>query len=105
MRNSLLTLATLLAAVSAPALAGSIPYATPGQLAPDTTFTATSTGNIVGYFAGSSAGDNDSIELWDVTTNTYSGFLFPNHSSQTKHSYSLFCLVLVEYKEQHLIDR
>lgn len=81
MRNSILTFATLLAAVSAPAWAGSIPYANVGQLAPDSTFTATSTGDIIGYFAGSSAGDNDAIELWDVTTNTYSGYLFPNHAS------------------------
>jgi len=86
MRLSLPILATLLAtgslaAISTPLLADNIPYANVGQLAPANSLTATATGTVMGYFAGSSAGDNDTIELWDVTQNTFSGFLLPNHSS------------------------
>src|SRR5882672_6039749 len=81
MRLTLLALASILAAGSAPLLADNIPYSNPGQLAPAQNFTASATGVIVGYFVGSEAGDNDSIELWDTTQNTFSGFLLPNHSS------------------------
>jgi hypothetical protein len=75
MRLTLLALASILA--TAPLLADNIPYANPGQLAPAQNFTASATGVIVGYFVGSEAGDNDSIELWDTTQNTFSGFLLP----------------------------
>jgi PEP-CTERM motif len=86
MRLSLPVLASLLAvgslaAVSTPAFADNIPYANVGQLAPANSLTATATGTVVGYFAGSSAGDDDTIQLWDVTQNTFSGYLLPNHSS------------------------
>jgi PEP-CTERM motif len=81
MRLSLLALASILAAGSSPLLADDIPYANVGQLAPANTLTASATGTVVGYFAGSSAGDNDTIELWDVTLGTFSGFVLPNHSS------------------------
>jgi PEP-CTERM motif len=86
MRLTLPVLASLLAAgslaaVSTPLLADTIPYANVGQLAPANSLTATATGTIVGYFAGSSAGDDDTIELWDKTQNTFSGFILPNHSS------------------------
>jgi hypothetical protein len=81
MRLTLLALASILAAGTTPLLADDIPYANIGQLAPAHTFTATATGTLVGYFAGSNAGGNDTIELWDTTQNTFSGFLIPNHSS------------------------
>jgi PEP-CTERM motif-containing protein len=81
MRLSLLALASILAAGSSPLLADDIPYANVGQLAPANSLTASATGTVVGYFAGSSAGDNDTIALWDVNLNTFSGFVLPNHSS------------------------
>ena len=81
MRLPLLALASILAAATSPLLADDIPYANVGQLAPTNSFTATITGTLVGYFAGSEAGGNDTIELWDTTQNTFSGFLLPNHSS------------------------
>ncbi len=86
MRLSLPVLASILAAGvlavgSTPVFADNIPYGNPGHVAPANTLTATATGTIVGYFAGSDAGDNDRIQLWDVTQNTFSDFLLPNHSS------------------------
>jgi PEP-CTERM motif len=81
MRLSLLTIAALLATASTPLLADAIPYSNVGHLAGDVTITASATGNITGYFVSASASDNDVIELWDTTTNTFSGFLLPNHSS------------------------
>ena len=80
-RLTLVAVASILVLASAPLLADNIPYANVGQLAPAQTFTATATGLVVGYFAGSDASDNDRIELWDTTQNTFSGFLLPNHSS------------------------
>jgi PEP-CTERM motif len=87
MRLSLPALATILAvgslaAASTPSFADDlIPYGSVGSIAPASTLTATATGTVMGYFAGSDAGDNDTIELWDKTQNTFSGFLLPNHSS------------------------
>jgi hypothetical protein len=81
MRHTLLAVASLLAVGTAPLLADDIPYANFGQLAPAKIFTANTTGSLIGYFAGSEAGGNDTIELWDTTQNTFSGFLLPNHSS------------------------
>ncbi|HSY67216.1 MAG TPA: PEP-CTERM sorting domain-containing protein [Edaphobacter sp.] len=81
MRLSLLALASILAAGSSPLLADDIPYANVGQLAPANTLTASANGTVVGYFVGSSAGDNDTIALWDVSRGTFSGFVLPNHSS------------------------
>ena len=81
MRLTPLVLASILAAGTTPLLADNIPNPNPGQLAPAHSFTATTTGVVTGYFAGSEAGGNDTIELWDTTQNTFSGFLIPNHSS------------------------
>jgi hypothetical protein len=86
MRLSLPVLASILAASSlavaaAPSFADNIPYGNVGQLAPAHSLTASATGSVVGYFAGSDASDNDTVELWDVTQNTFSGFLLPNHNS------------------------
>ncbi len=93
MRLSLLALATILAAGSTHLLADNIPYANVGQLAPAQTLTATATGTITGYFAGSSAGDNDTIEIWDTTQNTFSGFLLANHSSNVGDSAAFLSVV------------
>jgi hypothetical protein len=86
MRLSLPVLASLIAvgsltAVSTPLLADSVPYPNVGQLAPAHSITAVADGPIVGYFVGTTAWENDSVELWDVTQNTFSGFLLPNHGS------------------------
>jgi hypothetical protein len=84
MRLSVQVLASFLAVGTLSVIssrAATIPYQNPGHLAPTTTFTANATGEVTAYFAGSSAGDNDTIELWDVTQNTFSGFMLPNHSS------------------------
>lgn len=81
MRLTLLAVASILALGTTPLLADDIPYANVGQLAPAHSFTANTTGSLIGYFAGSEAGGNDTIELWDTTQNTFSGFLLPNHSS------------------------
>jgi PEP-CTERM motif len=81
MRLPILALAFALAAGTTSLLADDIPYANGGHLAPAHNFTALTTGTLVGYFAGSEAGGNDTIELWDTTQNTFSGFLLPNHSS------------------------
>jgi hypothetical protein len=79
MRFRLLATLSILAAASAPLLADSIPYANVGQLAPDNTYTAASTGTVSGYFVSSNASFNDIVGMWDTTTNTFSGFLLPNH--------------------------
>jgi hypothetical protein len=86
MRLSLPVLASLLAAgsltaASTPLLADNIPYPNIGQLAPANSFTAVADGPVVGYFAGTTALFDNSVELWDVTQNTFSGFLLPNHGS------------------------
>ncbi len=84
MRSSLPVLASILAAASltaASSLADTIPYQNVGQLAPTNTLTATATGTVMAYFAGSNAGATDTIELWDVTQNTVSGFMLQNHTS------------------------
>ena len=81
MRLTLFAIASILAAATTSLFADNIPYANGGQLAPAQTFTATATGSLIGYFAGSNAGGNDTVELWDTTQNTFSGFLIPNHSS------------------------
>jgi hypothetical protein len=84
MRLSVQVLASLLAVGSLSAAssgAATIPYQNVGHLAPTNNFTATATGEVTAYFAGSSAGDNDTIALWDVSTGTVSNFILPNHSS------------------------
>jgi hypothetical protein len=83
MRFSLITLAILLGGASTPLLADSYtPYPTVGSIAPTTIITASGS-SISAYFYSSSAGDTDTISLFDVTTGT---FLSPlnqlnNHTS------------------------
>lgn len=81
MRVTFLAVVFILAVGTTPLVADNIPYANVGHLAPAHTFTATATGSVIGYFAGSEAGGNDTVELWDTSQNTFSGFLIPNHSS------------------------
>lgn len=67
--------------VSLPMMADTLSYPNVGTIAPTNVFTASSTGTITGYFAGSSAGDTDYVGMLDVTTNTFSGWLFNNHGT------------------------
>jgi hypothetical protein len=60
--------------------ADQIPYANVGTVAPTVALTAASTGNVMGYFYSASAGDTDYVRLYDVTTNTYSAWLFDNQT-------------------------
>lgn len=66
-----------------PMLAGSIPYPNTGKVAP-TVNTYASSSNGVGvnlYFWGSSAGYNDTIQVYDVTNKYLSATVDPNHST------------------------
>jgi len=80
-------LVVLLGAAS-PALADSIPYPNVGQVAPTNTFIATSTGNVTGYFvqggaaSGGTAAFTDVVGLLDLTTDTFSGWLFDNQTTK-----------------------
>src|SRR5215469_7787625 len=83
----LLLLSPLLAIGSLPALAGCIPYCNVGTIPPTNTFTATATGSITGYFiqggaaSGGGAADLDFVGMLDVTSSTFSGWLFNNQTS------------------------
>ena len=80
------TLAVLLGAAS-PVRADSVPYANVGQIAPTNTLIATSTGNVTGYFvqggaaSGGTAVFMDVVGLVDLTTDTFSGWLFNNQTT------------------------
>lgn len=56
-------------------------YSTPGTVAPTYTFTATTTGQEVGYFYGSTAGDTDLIGVW-VNGVQLGTWALDNHSSK-----------------------
>jgi len=70
-----------LAAGSLFAAADTIPYGNAGTIAPQLSITASSTGNITGYFVSQSAGDDDSIRMIDVNTGWVSDYFFPNHAT------------------------
>ena len=70
-----------LAAGSLFAAADTIPYGSVGTIAQQLPLTATVTGDIIGYFDSSNAGDNDSIRMIDVTTGTTSNYFFPDHGT------------------------
>ncbi len=89
MRLPLIALVSILAAGSAPLFADNIPYANPGQFAPDQNFTATATGSVTAYFYSSDAGDEDKIILWDKTTGAMTAPSLDNHSSAVGSSVSL----------------
>jgi PEP-CTERM motif len=64
-----------------------IPYPNVGTIAPTNTFTASSTGTITGYFvqggaaSGGGAADLDFVGMLDVTSGTFSGWLFNNQTT------------------------
>ena len=64
----------LLALSMSGATAGTIPYPNVGTTNPDTyNFTAASTGNLMAYFYGSTAGDSEYLNIYDTTTNAVVG--------------------------------
>ena len=64
-----------------------IPYPNVGTIEPTNIFKASSTGAITGYFvqgaaaSGGGAADLDFVGMLDVTTNTFSGWLFNNQTT------------------------
>ncbi|MGI4830812.1 MAG: PEP-CTERM sorting domain-containing protein [Janthinobacterium lividum] len=64
-------------------LAGSIPYPSAGTIAPTVnTYASGSNGVAVDlYYYGSSAGFNDTIQVYDITDGYKSGYILPNHST------------------------
>ena len=81
MKRTILVLLVVLTASSLALLAGTIPYPNPGTIAPTQVFKATATGNVTGYFYGFSAGHTDYVGMLDVTTSTFSGWLFNNQTT------------------------
>jgi hypothetical protein len=82
MRYYLAALATVVALSSAALYADPVPYNNAGTVAPTVATYATGT-SIDAYFYSVSAGDNDTISLYDLTTSTFLApqTAFPNHSS------------------------
>lgn len=70
-----------LAASPTTVLADAIPYPNPGTVAPQVTTTASGAGGIAVYFAGSSAGGDDYIDVYDIQTGFSSGYFFPGHET------------------------
>ena len=64
-----------------------MPYQDVGQIAPTQTFTATSTGSVLGYFvqgggaSGGGAVDLDYVRLFDITQNMYGNWVFQNQTT------------------------
>ncbi len=81
------TLIVLLGVVS-PVRADSVPYANVGQVTATNTLIATSTGDVTGYFvqggaaSGGTAAFMDVVGLFDLTTDTFSGWLFNNQTTK-----------------------
>lgn len=71
------------------ALAGTIPYPDSGTInSQNYTFTASATGEIVGYFYSQTpAAFDESVAMYDVTTSTLSAYGLPNHSTATGASF------------------
>ena len=82
MRYYLAALATIVALSSASLYADPVGYTHAGTVAPTVSTTATSS-SIDAYFYSSSAADNDTISLYDLTTKSFlsPGNILPNHSS------------------------
>jgi hypothetical protein len=70
----------LLALLSFGALAGAIPYANIGTIAPSTSFIASATGDVMAYFYASDAGYNSMIGMM-VNGAPPAVFGLPNHAS------------------------
>jgi hypothetical protein len=75
----ILALASFSASVRA--VADTISYGNVGGIAPTSVLTASTTGNVTGYFIGQSAFDTSVIRMVDVTSGYTSGYLFNNHST------------------------
>lgn len=71
----------LSAVVATSASAASIPYSNVGTVAPTSSFVATSTGSITGYFVGYEANDTDEVRLVDLTSGTTSPYFFVNNAT------------------------
>jgi hypothetical protein len=67
--------------VSVPAVADTISYGNVGSIAPTSVLTASTTGNVMGYFIGQSAMDTSVIRMVDVTSGYTSSYFFNNHST------------------------
>ena len=81
MRLATIVLASLALATATPALlADNIPYPNPGQTAPTVAVFANGQGIDV-YFAGSNAGFDDFVSVYDPTTGYYSGEFFEGHNT------------------------
>jgi hypothetical protein len=80
MKKTLLTL-TLVALGSLSAWGDIIPYPDVGTIAPTVPLFAATTGDILGYFYGFSAGDLDLIQMCDITLGTCSAFGLPNQTT------------------------
>ena len=81
---------TLLAATTQSAVAGTIPYPTPGTLNPTTyTFTASNTGDVMAYFAGSTASFDNQLGMLINGVQSSSGFGLDDHTSAIGAAYDL----------------
>lgn len=91
--SRIMGLSVLLAAVfggSAAALADAIPYPDIGTPNPVTTsFTAIATGDVIAYFAGSTAAYDNQLGLLDNGVLTSAGYGLDNHSSAIGQSFNL----------------
>ncbi len=77
-----LSLLTLLAASTQYAVAGTIPYPNPGTLNSTTyTFTANNTGDVIAYFAGSTASFDNQLGMLINGVQSSSGFGLDDHTS------------------------
>jgi hypothetical protein len=86
LNRMLLLLCLLLMPVGAvPVLADSIPYAHAGTIAMQVP-TYASTNGITAYYMGSSAGNEDQIDVYDVQTGYDSGLIFDNKKTSTGSS-------------------
>lgn len=81
MKNTFLGLLVMLGLSAIPMFAGTIPYPNSGAVAPTNVFTATVSGDVIGYFYGFSAGHTDYVAMLNVTTSTFSGWMFNNQTT------------------------
>ena len=93
-KRSLLAAATLITfaafANGSAARAATIPYPNPGTINPVVyTFTAATTGNIIGTFFGFNAGDSDEVEMLVNGVASPAGFGFLNQTSTPGDSFNL----------------
>ena len=63
------------------------PYGNPGTPAPESTYTANTTGDLTGAFVSSSAGGTDLVRVFDVTSGYVSPFGLNNQTSAPGQSF------------------